>query len=51
MTAVDLPAPCDEVRGPEANAPPANMSASLPNGVKLTLECGDVDARQPHSER
>ncbi|HLP69398.1 MAG TPA: transposase [Rhizobium sp.] len=23
---------------------PAKVSASLPNGVKLTLECGDVDA-------
>ncbi|MEF0944444.1 MULTISPECIES: IS66-like element accessory protein TnpA [unclassified Rhizobium] len=23
---------------------PAKMSASLPNGVRLTLECGDVDA-------
>lgn len=23
---------------------PAKMSASLPNGVRLTLECGDLDA-------
>jgi transposase len=49
MAAVDLPATCDEVRGSEpkraASFPsPAKMSASLPNGVKLTLECGDVDA-------
>ncbi|WP_152095713.1 IS66-like element accessory protein TnpA [Rhizobium dioscoreae] len=31
----------------ERNRPrpsPAKVSASLPNGVKLTLECGDVDA-------
>lgn len=49
MGAVDLPATCDEVRG---SAParaatfssPAKVSASLSNGVKLTLECGDVDA-------
>lgn len=49
MTAVDLLAPCDEVRGSEPKratsfASPAKVSASLPNGVKLTLECGDVDA-------
>ncbi|MDX8483466.1 transposase [Mesorhizobium sp. VK24D] len=48
MAAVDLPATC-EVRGSEpkraASYPsPAKMSASLPNGVKLMLECGDVDA-------
>jgi transposase len=48
MAAVDLPATC-EVRGSEHQraAPfsaPAKVSASLPNGVKLTLECGDVDA-------
>jgi transposase len=49
MAAVDLPARCDEVRGSEPKraasfASPAKMSASLPNGVKLALECGDVDA-------
>ncbi|MGX5844223.1 IS66-like element accessory protein TnpA [Mesorhizobium sp. ArgA1] len=49
MAAVDLPATYDEVRGAEpkraASFPsPAKMSALLPNGVKLTLECGDVDA-------
>jgi transposase len=49
MVAVELPATCDDVRGPEPKraAPfssPAKVSASLPNGVKLTLECGDVDA-------
>ncbi|WP_448956671.1 IS66-like element accessory protein TnpA [Labrys neptuniae] len=49
MAAVDLPAPCEEARGSERRraasfAFPAKMSASLPNGVKLTLECGDVDA-------
>ncbi|RWN48086.1 MAG: IS66 family insertion sequence hypothetical protein [Mesorhizobium sp.] len=47
--AADLPVTCDEVRGsePKRAAPfssPAKVSASLPNGVKLTLECGDVDA-------
>ncbi|AHG50196.1 transposase (plasmid) [Rhizobium leguminosarum bv. trifolii CB782] len=34
-------------RKAERNRPlpsPAKVSASLPNGVKLTLECGDVDA-------
>ncbi|MBX5164802.1 IS66-like element accessory protein TnpA [Rhizobium sp. NZLR4b] len=25
-------------------SPPAKVSASLPNGVRLTLECGDLDA-------
>ena len=49
MAAVDLPGTCDGVRGSAskraASFPsPAKMSASLPNGVKLTLECGDVDA-------
>jgi len=32
---------------PEGTGPlssPAKVNASLPNGVKLTLECGDVDA-------
>ena len=49
MATVDLPATCDEVDGPELKeAPvlscPTKVSASLPNGVKLALECGDVDA-------
>ncbi|RWM26895.1 MAG: transposase [Mesorhizobium sp.] len=49
MAAVDLPGTCDGVRGSAskraASFPsPAKVSASLPNGVKLTLECGDVDA-------
>ncbi|TIU63431.1 MAG: IS66 family insertion sequence element accessory protein TnpB, partial [Mesorhizobium sp.] len=49
MAVMDLPATCDEVRGsePKRAAPfssPAKVSAALPNGVKLTLECGDVDA-------
>jgi transposase len=49
VAAVDLPATCDEVREsePKGAAPfssPAKVSASLPNGVKLTLECGDLDA-------
>ncbi|MCP3477846.1 transposase (plasmid) [Bradyrhizobium sp. CCGUVB1N3] len=48
MDAVDLPATCDGVRGsaPERAATfssPAKVSASLSNGVKLTLECGDVN--------
>ena len=46
---VDLPAACDEVRGSEpkgaaAFCSPAKVSVSLPNGVKLALECSDVDA-------
>ncbi|MET4803567.1 transposase [Bradyrhizobium sp. LB11.1] len=45
---VNLPA-CDELRGSEPKGPaafcsPAKVSVSLPNGVKLALECGDVDA-------
>lgn len=49
VAAVNLPATCDEVRGSEPKrASPfslsAKVSASLPNGVKLSLECGDVDA-------
>jgi transposase len=48
VATVDLPATCDEVRGLEpkgaAFCSPAKVSASLPNGVKLALECGDVDA-------
>lgn len=47
-TAVDASAR-DEVRGPESKraspfSSPARVGASLPNGVKLTLECGDADA-------
>lgn len=49
MAAVDVPGTCDGVRGsaPKRAAPlsfPTKVNASLPNGVKLTLECGDVDA-------
>jgi transposase len=49
VATVDLPAACDDVRGSEpkgttAFCSPAKVSASLPNGVKLALECGDVDA-------
>jgi transposase len=49
VATVDLPATCDEVRGSASKraspfSSPAKVSASLPNGVKLTLECGDVDA-------
>ncbi|MGY3136295.1 transposase [Bradyrhizobium sp. USDA 4501] len=49
VEAVDLPATCDEVGGSESKGSPAfcspaKVSASLPNGVKLALECGDVDA-------
>ncbi|MER9927515.1 transposase [Mesorhizobium sp. M0048] len=49
MAAVDLPGTCDGARrsASKRTAPfssPAKVSASLPNGVKLTLECGDVDA-------
>lgn len=49
VAAVDLPASCDEVGGAELKVAPAlscvtKVSASLPNGVKLALECGDVDA-------
>jgi transposase len=48
VATVDLPATCDEVRGLEPKGTtafcfPAKVSASLPNGVKLALECGDVD--------
>jgi transposase len=44
-----LPGTCDDVRGSEpegvtAFCSPAKVSVSLPNGVKLALECGDVDA-------
>ncbi|WIW50183.1 transposase (plasmid) [Bradyrhizobium sp. 62B] len=49
VAAVDFPATCDEVRGSEPRRSPAfcslaKVSASLPNGVKVALECGDVDA-------
>ena len=49
VATVDLRATCDEVRGLEPKGAtvfcsPAKVSASLPNGVKLALECGDVDA-------
>lgn len=49
VATVDLPATCDEVRGSEPKGTTAfcslaQVSASLPNGVKLALECGDVDA-------
>ncbi|UPT83837.1 transposase [Bradyrhizobium barranii subsp. apii] len=49
VAAVELPSTCDEVRGSEpkgapAFCSPAKVSVSLPNGVKLALECGDVDA-------
>lgn len=49
MAAVDLPGTCDGVRRSASKrtahfSSPAKVSASLPNGVKLTLECGDVDA-------
>ena len=49
VATVDLPAACDDVRGSEpkgatAFCSPAKVSVSLPNGVKVALECGDVDA-------
>jgi transposase len=49
MATVDLPSTCDEVDGPELKeAPdlscPTKVSASRPNGLKLALECGDVNA-------
>ena len=49
VATVDLPATCDEVGGSELKEAPAlscltKVSASLPNGVKLALECDDVDA-------
>lgn len=48
MALVDLPVSCDGERGPvpTRTAPafsPAKVSASLPNGVKLMLDCGDVE--------
>lgn len=48
VATVDLPAACDDVRGSPkgttAFCSPAKVSVSLPNGVKLALECYDVDA-------
>ncbi len=49
VATVDLPATCDEVDGSELRETavlscPAKVSASLPNGVKLALECSDVGA-------
>ena len=49
MATVDLPATCDEAGGSEPRGIPAlscptKVSASLPNGVTLALECGDMDA-------
>jgi transposase len=38
----DVPQSETEKIGPLSS--PAKVNASLPNGVKLTLECGDVDA-------
>jgi transposase len=48
-SAQDLPVTCDEVQRSKPGkdgrlSSPATVSASLPNGVKLTLECGDVEA-------
>lgn len=47
VATVDLPATFDAVRASESQraspfSSPAKVSASLPNGVKLTLECGDA---------
>ncbi|MGO4567247.1 transposase [Rhizobium sp. 2YAF20] len=47
--AQDLPVTCHEVPRSKPEkigrlSSPATVSASLPNGVKLTLECGDVEA-------
>jgi transposase len=49
MAVMDLPTTSDDVRGSEPKraasfSSPAKVSVSLPNGVKLTLECGDVNA-------
>ena len=48
MSLVDLPMTCDGGRGPvptrtDPAFSSAKVSASLPNGVKLTLDCGDVE--------
>ena len=47
--ALDMPARRSEERRSQSErigslSCPAKVSASLPNGVRLTLECGDVDA-------
>lgn len=49
MAEMAVPMICEEGHGPAVKRPPlglrpAKVSASLPNGVKLTLECGDVEA-------
>ena len=48
MATLDLPATAkkswSEPKGTPAFCSPAKVSASLPNGVKLTLECGDMNA-------
>ena len=49
VATVDLPGTCDEAGGSEPRGIPAlscptKVSASLPNGVTLALECGDMDA-------
>lgn len=49
MAETALPVICDVGRWPVAKRPscglcPTKVSASLPNGVKLTLECGDLEA-------
>jgi transposase len=49
MAAVDLPVSCDGGLGPASKraaafSSPAKVNASLPNGVKLTLDCGDAGA-------
>lgn len=49
MAVVDWPVTFDKVRGSEpkraaAFSSSAKVNASLPNSVKLPLECGDVDA-------
>jgi len=48
-SALDRPATRGEERRPQSEridrlSSPAKVSASLPNGVKLTLECSDVNA-------
>ena len=55
VATVDLPAACDAVRGSEpkgatAFCSPARVSVSLPNGVKLALECGDHRSAWPCSD-
>jgi transposase len=46
---IEMPTPDRDERLPKGArsgplSSPAKMSASLPNGVRLTLECGDLDA-------